>query len=85
MDSTWDRKNRQEKLAWFATLDDKTLDRIWRTSVDAVMPVSFRKDVFVCLSCHSWIPGLECLERKNYKDCEVVRDLSVVATEGERE
>jgi hypothetical protein len=37
-------KSRQEKLKWISTLDDQSVDRIWRAVVDGVIPVKLLQD-----------------------------------------
>lgn len=69
-------------LEWFKNMDDETLEKEWRASKDKLDPSS-KNNNFICRSCNSWVPGIECKKRKSYKKCE--KELSDLNTAYERD
>lgn len=71
----WKKRTRDEMLAWFATLDEETLERVWCGARDRNAPETYEEN-FICRGCRHWVPGIECeapasMGIKSYKDCEV--------------
>ncbi len=70
----WKKKTREDMLAWFASLDDKMLEAVWKEARDDHFPETSEEN-FICRGCRHWVPGIDCeapvsMGIKSYRDCE---------------